>query len=381
LISGYPNNINRQNKPDKPNKTIKPEKKRRGMFLPAAVLFLVAALLIGGSVSYNYVMKNNIDPGEKKEIAISEDEAIEFLIPSGSSTAEIAALLKENGFIRYEKVFRLLSKINGHDGKYQSGTHILSKSLSYDEIMRVLTQKPESKQVTIPEGKTVSQIADILYENKLIKSKEQFIETCNTETFDYDFLKDLPQRDNKLEGYLFPDTYRIDMNTSDKGIINMMLRNFSNKFKDDYKEHIKDLKGMTMDKIVILASIIEREAKTSEDRDIISGVFYNRLNSKDKTLRKLQSCATIQYILLKTTGSVKERLFEADLALEDRYNTYLYEGLPPGPICCPGEESLKAALYPEKTDNLYFVAKSDGTHVFSKTFKEHQAAIERYGLR
>lgn len=363
------------------SKTKRPKKKRRSVFFLAVVIILLASFLIGGSVSYRYVMDNYNKQKEEKEIKIPESEAVEFFVPMGSSTTDIAALLKEEGFIKYDKLFRLLSKINGYDGKYQSGTHKLSKSLSYDDIMRVLTQKPESKLVTIPEGKTIFQIADILYGNKLIKSKEQFIKIANTETFDYEFLKGLPERDNKLEGYLFPDTYRIDMNATEQEIINMMLRNFNNKFKEEYKERISELEGMTLDKIVILASIIEREAKTSQDRDIISGVFYNRLNSKDKTLRKLQSCATIQYILLKTTGSVKERLFDADLAIEDKYNTYLYEGLPPGPICCPGEESIKAALFPEKTDYLYFVAKNDGTHVFSKTFSEHQAAIRKYGLR
>jgi len=112
-------------------------------------------------------------------------------------------------------------------------------------------------------------------------------------------------------------------------------------------------------------------------------VFYNRLTSKDKKLRKLQSCATIQYILLKTTGAVKERLLDADLQINNQYNTYMYEGLPPGPICCPGDAAIKAALFPEETSYLYFVAKGDaeGTHQFSNTYKEHQAAIKKYGLR
>ncbi len=304
-----------------------------------------------------------------------------FLVPKGANTATIAGLLKEQGLIKNTNIFKLLSKFNGYDGLYQSGTHIVGKSLSYDEMMRVLTSKPASRQVTIPEGKTFLQIVDILYSKNIITDKEKFIETANTETFEYDFLKGLSPRDNKLEGYLFPDTYEFDLNVSDREIIITMLDNFKKKFKQEYIDRIKKLNGMTLDKIIILASIVEREAKEPKDRDIIAGVFYNRLASKDKALRKLQSCATIQYILLKLTGAVKERLLDADLQLNDPYNTYKIEGLPPGPISSPGEASIKAALYPEDTPYMYFVAKGDGSHQFSITYKEHQEAIKKYGLR
>ena len=365
-------------------KQYKPKKKRKALFRLIVLLFIIALTVTCAYISYNYVIKSYIASGEQKEIVIKDGEGIEFQIEKGSNSDKIAAELLAQGFIKNENIYKLLSKINGYDGSYQSGTHILSKSLDYDEIMRVLTSSPASRQVMIPEGKTFLQIVDILYTNKIIKDKESFIKTANTGDFDYPFLKDLPPRDNRLEGYLFPDTYRFDMNAGDSEIIKTMLGNFNKKFKPEYVEKIKTLEPkMTMDKVVILASIIEREAKDPEDRYTISGVFYNRLSSKDKTLRKLQSCATIQYILLKTTGSIKERLLDADLELEDPYNTYKYEGLPPGPISCPGEAAIKAALYPEETDYLYFVAKGDaeGSHQFSKTYKEHQAAIKKYGLR
>ena len=285
--------------------------------------------------------------------------------------------------IKSTGIFKLLSKFNGYDGKYLSGTHIISEKLSYDEFMRVLTTKPASIKVTIPEGKNFLQIVDILFKAKVISDKEKFIKTANTSDFDYDFLKGLSvNRDNKLEGYLFPDTYEFGMNSEDEEVLTKMLDNFRNKLKESYIDRLKKLDGMTLDKIVTLASIIEREAKDSEERYTISGVFYNRLNSKDKTLRKLQSCATIQYILIKKQGAIKERLFDADLQIEDPYNTYLNAGLPPGPICSPGEAAIKAALYPDsETNYLYFVAKGDGTHQFSQTFKQHQAAIAKYGLR
>jgi len=362
----------------------KKKKKNRLLFWMLMILMFVAIILISGTISYNYVIKHYLDTSADKPVVISENEGVEFVIDRGSSTGEIISNLVKQGLIKNETIFRLLSKVNGYDGTYKSGTHIVSKSLSYDDMMRVLSSPPATRSVTIPEGKTFSQIVDILYGKKIIKDKEQFIKTANTETFDYDFLKDIPQRDNRLEGYLFPDTYEYDYNASDREIITKMLDNFNIKFKKDYRNKISSLPGgMTLDKVVTLASIIEREAKSTDDRYLISGVLYNRLTSKDKTLRKLQVDATIQYIMLKKTGAYKDRLLYGDLEIDDPYNTYLNEGLPPGPICCPGEAAIKAALNPLDTQYLYYVAKGDGSdsHAFARTFKEHQANIAKYGVR
>lgn len=363
-------------------KSSKPVKRHRGVNILIVFLFILFLTFACAIVSYNYVIKSTQEAKNEKQIVIAPQDEVKFTIPKGSNTAEIADMLSKQGFIRSAALFKLLSKLNGYDGQYLSGTHIISKSLSYDELMRVLTTKPASIKVTIPEGKNFLQIVDILYNAKVITDKEKFINTANNSKFDYDFLKDLKNRDNKLEGYLFPDTYEFGINSDDNEVITKMLDNFQTKMKPDYLQRIKKLDGMTLDKIIILASIIEREAKSPDDRYTISGVFYNRMGSKDNTLRKLQSCATIQYILIKKQGSVKERLLDADLKIDDPYNTYMYEGLPPGPICSPGEAAIKAALYPDRETNyLYFVAKGDGSHQFSTTYKEHQAAIAKYGLR
>lgn len=364
-------------------KNTKQVRKHRGTSIFVIFLFILFLTFACAIVSYNYVIKSSTEAETQKQIVIASQDEVKFVVPKGSNTVDIAELLKDQGFIKSSALFKLLSKFNGYDGKYLSGTHIISKKLSYDELMRVLTTKPASIKVTIPEGKNFLQIVDILYGAKIISSKENFIKTANTADFDYDFLKGLSaNRDNKLEGYLFPDTYEFGMNSDDEEVITKMLDNFQKKMTTGYLERIKKLDGMTLDKIITVASVIEREAKDPEERFTISGVFYNRLKSKDRTLRKLQSCATIQYILIKKQGAVKERLFDADLQIDDPYNTYMYEGLPPGPICSPGEAAIKAALYPDtETNYLYFVAKGDGKHQFSKTFKEHQAAIAKYGLR
>ncbi len=360
------------------------KKKKRMAFWLVVLLLCVLIGILCFSISYNYVMQNYRNSINKEDVVVNESEAVEFFIERGSNTTKIAEALMDQGLIKNEGIFKLLSKINGYDGTYQSGTHIVSKTLSYDDMMRVLSSVPESIQVTIPEGKTFKQIVDILYEKKIVKDKNKFIKVANTEDFDYSFLKDLPARDNRLEGYLFPDTYKFDMNASEREIIIKMLDNFDIKFKSSYRDMIENLKyDMTLDKVVILASIIEKEAKDPDDRYLISGVLYNRLLNKDKTLRKLQVDATVQYIMMKKTGAYKERLLYSDLEIDDLYNTYLYEGLPPGPICCPGEAAIKAALNPDETDYLYYVARGDaaGSHEFSKTYKEHQAAIKKYGTK
>lgn len=365
-----------------PRKAKKKKKKMRFAFWLLVLLICAATTIIFATISYDYVMKNHLEASKNEPVAIDEAEGVEFIIERGASTTQIAKNLMEQGLIKNESIFKLLSKINGYDGTYQSGTHIVSKKLSYDDMMRVLSNEPATRLVTIPEGKTFLQAVDILYEKKIIKDKASFIKAANTEEFDYDFLKDLPKRENRLEGYLFPDTYEFDRNVSERQVIIKMLDNFDRKFKAEYREMISKLKyEMTLDKVVIMASLIEREAKDPDDRYTIAGVLYNRLTGKDKTLRKLQVDATIQYIMLKTTGAYKDRILYADLEIDDPYNTYKNEGLPPGPICCPGEASIKAALNPDDTQYLYYVAKGDGSHQFSKTLAEHQAAIKKYGNR
>jgi len=355
-------------------------KKNKAMIRLIIFLMLVALTIVCGIISYRLVLDIqtsseliNIEP-------IDPEVGTKVEIPLGSNTADIANLLKEKGIIKNTNLFRFFSKINGYDGTYQSGVHVIEKGKVYTSIkdletlMRILSDRPldnPSIKVTIKEGLTLNQLSDLLAEKGLV-NKEKFINIAENETFDYKFLKGVTRKQKRLQGYLFPETYIFDTKAGEKAVITKLLGQFDKIFKPEYYKRAEEL-GMTVDEVITLASIIEREVKVPEERETIAGVFYNRLRSKDKSLRKLQSCATIQYILLERDGKVKETLTLEDEQIDSPFNTYLYEGLPPAPICSPGRDSILAALNPEQHDYYYFVQKGDGSgeHYFSKTYKEH----------
>jgi len=349
------------------------------------IMLAILAVVIGGFVSYRYVknaqdnVRGALSSGEDaRRIVIPPEKRMYFDVPRGASTNAIAVALEEAGFIKYPQIFKIMSKVNGYDGLYQSGTHIVSIELGYEELMMILVQKPELVKAMIPEGLTSPQVYEVLIKSGLTNANE--IRTrISTMEFDYNFLKNLPRRSDLLEGYLFPDTYEFDLNAKPADIIGVMLKNFSNKVPEEYYDRAEEL-GMTMDEIITLASIIEREAKNEDDRFIVSGVFHNRLNGEDESLKRLQSCATIQYLFYKRNGIMLRRISDNDTKVADPYNTYMNPGLPPGPICNPGLSAIKAALYPAETEYFFFVAKGDGTHQFSETYEEHLEAIQEYGL-
>jgi len=346
------------------------------------LLFILAAG-VGAMLSYSYVKRARENFNNPKPIFIPADKRIYIDIPRGSRTDSIAKILEKNELIKYPQLFKILSKINGFDGHYKSGTHIVSKDLSYDELMVALKSEPEVIRLMFPEGLNALQIYEILENSDLTNGRDvmRYVENGSTK-FDYDFIG--PQnrylaRIDRLEGYMFPDTYDFDMNASPEIIVDTFLSNFNKKITREHYDRAKEI-GMTLDEVLILASLIEREAKSEAERFLVSGVFHNRLFAKSGDLKKLQSCATIQYIFYQRNGVMLRRITDADTRVSDPYNTYLHAGLPPGPICNPGISSINAALYPEVTDYYFFVARGDGGHVFSKTYEEHLAAIQEFGL-
>ncbi|TCW37296.1 UPF0755 protein [Thermohydrogenium kirishiense] len=286
----------------------------------------------------------------------------EIVIPSGSSTVEIAKILRSNNLIRSEWFFIIRARIYDNGVQMKAGKYLLSSNMTTDEIIKKLKDGKsmvDTVKFTIPEGFTVSDIADRLQEMGIV-SKDKFLSEAQNGEFNYDFLKNVPKnRPDRLEGYLFPDTYIVKKGVNAHDIINLML----SRFDEIYKTYIKGNEtnvGMSTDKIIIIASMIEKEAKIDKDRPLIAGVIYNRLNKN----MKLQIDATVEYAL----GKHKDKLSLDDLKINSPYNTYMNYGLPIGPISNPGLKSIEAALNPAKHDYYYYVAQSDGSHIFSKTY-------------
>ncbi len=332
------------------------KKKKRLFYIKLAVLAVVVLLGIAVVIGAGVL-------GEYNGVELSGD--VHITIPEGTGTSKIAAILEENGVINHTKLFSVSAQMSGYDKKMRSGDFVVKNGMSYSEIMELLSSSSgeELVKVTIPEGFEVTQIAERLEQAGLV-SVADFMAALSGE-YEYRFLEGLPERSVKLEGYLFPDTYMFSKNMSAKDIVAAMLDNFDKHFKDEYYTRAQEM-GYSVDDIVTLASIIERETNTQKERAKVAGVFYNRLNSN----MRLQSCATVQYAL----GERKSVLSIADTKIDSPYNTYINDGLPIGPIASPGNDCIVAALYPEATGALFFVLDSDGNHVFSNTYEEHMAA-------
>ncbi len=338
-------------------------RKKRGGRGGLLLLLLIILIAAGGFAGYRSFLGKGQLPADPAAGSVS------FTVPAGASTSSIGRLLEEQGLIRSSKVFKIMSKKAGYDGKYQAGEYQLSAAMPLDEIMHTLLHgKADTKRFTIPEGYDIRRTAEAL-EAASICTADAFRKEVAEGSFDHWFLEGLPAGADRLEGYLFPETYEVYASASAHDVVERMLAQFEKVFTDEYRSRAAEI-GMSVQDVIILASIIEREAVVQEDRPVIAGVFYNRLERG----MLLQSCATVQYIL----GEQKARLTNADTQIESPYNTYLHEGLPPGPICSPGELSIRAALWPEETDYLYFLAKGDGSHVFSRTHEEHLANKAKY---
>lgn len=279
-------------------------------------------------------------------------------IPKGVTGAEVGRILAEKHVIRSAFGFRLLVRFSR--GHLRPGMYDLSSNMSPQSILHKLESgEVSAKWMTFPEGFTVQQIAERLDAGG-VGSAEQF----EHEALDSGehFKTKFAHPGESLEGYLFPDTYLIPAGIQEDGVINEMLNSFQEKIAAPLAGDIR-ASGMSLKEIVTLASLIEREARVHADRPLISAVLRNRIA---KGMR-LECDATILYAL----GKHKKRVFYKDLNVDSPYNTYRNAGLPPGPIANPGLDSIKAALHPAKVDYLYYVARPNGTHIFSRTFEEH----------
>lgn len=299
----------------------------------------------------------------------AEDPGHEVLvtIPSGTSFVSASRQLVDAGIVRSLKPFVLLGKIKGLSNSIQAGELMFRTDMTPREALDVLVRgKAVSYQVTIPEGYNVRMILTLLAE-KGLGDLERFRSLAK----DPEFVRGLGVPADSLEGFLFPDTYSWPKGLSEEDILRQMVARYHSVFTEGMRARAREI-GMTEVEVVTLASIIEKETGVPEERDRVSAVFHNRL----KKGYRLQTDPTVIYGLKNYDGNLTKK----DLSTDHPYNTYTRSGLPIGPIANPGKASLEAALYPAKVNYLYFVARGDGTHVFSNTLVEHNRAVAVYQL-
>ena len=334
---------------------------KRRMYRALTPYIMVFALAIAALFSWWLISAAN------DALALSKDShEVIVQIPENASRGDVAKILKKNDVIEHTQLFKLFAFATKSKAEFPAGEYKLNSDMDYRALLRRLTSKKaalNTVMVTIPEGYEVSQIVALLDE-KGVCDAAALEEAIANYDFDYEFLKGVPKgKKNRLEGYLFPDTYEFYKGDSAERVIKKFLDNFDLKFNSEMRARAREL-GYSTHEIITLASIVEREA-TASDRANIASVFHNRLN--DDKYPYLESCATVQYVL----GERKRVISIADTQIDNAYNTYKYKGLPPGPIANPGLDAIKATLYPNKTDYMFFALQEDGTHKFSKTYEEH----------
>ena len=312
-------------------------------------------------------------------------EVVSFSVKSGSSLSAVSKNLEAAGLIHNHTVFKYMADFMGMGQKIQSGDYELTRAMSATEILDQLISgdgKPLTTKITIIPGWTVEDVANYLVEIKVLSSADEFLSLCKSgEAYNgYYFIEEVmktgtvSQRKYALEGYLSPNTYEIYTSSSADTLIKRLLTQTEAAYLSGYDERAQEL-GLTMDQVFTLASMIEKEAKTS-DFAKVSAVFHNRL----KAGMTLGSDVTVKYV----SGSQKMSLNDSDLAVDSPYNTYTHKGLPIGPICNPSMDAVVAALYPDEQyvaqKYLYFCSAEpeSGRLVFSKTLEEHNKAVSYY---
>ncbi|MGH7209627.1 MAG: endolytic transglycosylase MltG [Nitrospiraceae bacterium] len=331
-------------------------------------LWLVACILCAaGIVGYQaarWTILPLVDPSSSPE-----PPAVRIIeVSEGTTFRQLSALLENERLIASQWGFEILGRLTWADRRIPAGEYALHAGMRPTEILRQLRNgQVVQYPVTIPEGYTVAQIANLL-EQKGLADKAEFLGLAR----DSNFIRTLGLDLSSLEGYLFPNTYHVPRRATSKDIISAMVTDLWQAFTPAFRARARDV-NMSIHQVLTLASVIERETSVDGERELISAVFHNRLRRKIP----LQSDPTVIYGLKHYDGNLRKR----DLAVASPYNTYRVRGLPPGPIANPGARSIRAALFPAPTTFLYFVSRNDGTHVFSSTLDEHNRAVNKYQRR
>ncbi len=350
----------------------------RPLLVIACSLLLVAGVV---SLVFREFSGALVDP-----VDVSDSSEVLFSVRSGESLSRVSANLEEQGLVRNRSVFKYYADFLGFGQKIQAGEYVLNRSMSISQIAAKLTAgdgKPIVRDITVIPGWTVEDIAAYLSREKVLGDVSAFLEKCRTGSgfteyyYVHDVLssaQDAAKRRYALEGYLAPDTYEIYMDATEDDIIRKLLSQTEAVFRDSYHARAQE-RGFSMDAVLTIASLIEKEAKTGDFKKV-SAIFHNRLASG----MTLGSDVTVKYAL----GIRRMVLTAGDLAVDSPFNTYRYKGLPPGPICCPSPLAIEAALYPDENfvrdAYLYFCSKDPDTGElhFSRTLEEHEQAVRVY---
>lgn len=342
--------------------------------LAFTVLYVMIVLIFAFLLAHFIITRgNDAFAFVKDDVEVTVD-----IVNENMTLDELADLLYEQGAIKYPGFFKLYVKMkNGGEFGLKKGTYTFSAANNYDVILSKVDPVPprETITITIPEGYTTDDIID-LFVSKGIGTREGFVEAINNAEFNYWFLEPLKEgtheeRFYRLDGYLYPDTYYFFTNSSEEAVLRKLLNNFGAKFVKDYQARCDEL-GITVDQAIILASIIQCEAKYAADYQFVSAVLHNRINNS-REFSRLDCDVTLQYYFRHTEGARHEELTASDLQTVSAYNTRRTSGsfYTPGPICSPSLTAIKAALYPSSQKFYYFISKSNAYLVYSKTYAEH----------
>ena len=355
-------NENPQEETD-PSETAPPAKKRRlGKILVALFSLMILSVFVG----YQYLDDEFNRPANPKA-----DETMRIHIRPGMSFAQILELLEKSNVIRNPGLFRLQARFRGGAKNFQAGVYALKASMSPREIYRYLSEgRVVQRTITIPEGYNIREIARTIQRAKLTSAGEIL-----RISRDPSFLRELNITAASLEGYLFPDTYALPRTATAADLVEAMVARFEQAFDEPLRRDVVDA-GRTVREIVTLASLIERETALAEERAVVSAVYTNRLRID----MALQCDPTVIYAL-ERAGLYEGNLTRDNLRYDSPYNTYVYPGLPPGPIAAPGRSALEAAVRPADAGYLYFVSRNDGSHVFASSLREHNRNVREYQIR
>ncbi|MBQ7123714.1 MAG: endolytic transglycosylase MltG [Oscillospiraceae bacterium] len=309
-----------------------------------------------------------------------ESREVTVTIPEGSDLSDVANILEETGIIDEPFTFEVYARVKNMEGRLASGTFTLNPNLGYDQIFQALKTRDDGREivkVTFYEGMKVTEIAERLDENGVC-DYEEFMAAVDTETFEYEFESMMGTNEyiyHKWEGYLFPDTYEFFTDSTPRSVMAKFIDNFNNKITGEYYERMKEL-GMSLDEVITLASVIQSEAAYMEDMEKVSSAFHNRLNNSSN-FPNLESDVTWFYYEQEIKPFVEDEAVSDEYHVS--YDTYYKRGLPVGPICNPGLNAIKAALYPEDTNYYFFVTDLEGNFYYASTMAEHEANIVKAG--